>query len=126
MDADTLPYLVEWYPLLITKLYIPRLDSKLLTRTHLLELLDHAANRSLVLITAPAGWGKTTLVANWARRSERETGWISLDEGDNDLARFWLHLIAALQQIHKGVGETALSWFYMPAASRIRNAKSNS
>ena len=119
MDADTLTYLVERYPLLITKLYIPRLDTKLLTRPHLLELLDQAISRPLVLITAPAGWGKTTLVANWARRSERGTGWISLDEGDNDLARFWLHLVASLQQIHKGVGETALSWFYMPAAPPV-------
>jgi LuxR family maltose regulon positive regulatory protein len=119
MDADTLSYLVERYPLLITKLYIPRLDTKLLARPHLLELLDRAVNRPLVLITAPAGWGKTTLVANWARQAGHGVGWISLDEGDNDLARFWLHLIASLQQIRKGVGETALSWFYMPAAPPV-------
>ena len=95
MDADTLPYLVERYPLLITKLYIPRLDTKLITRPHLLELLDQTINRSLVLITAPAGWGKTTLVANWARRAGHVAAWISLDDGDNDLARFWLHQITS-------------------------------
>jgi LuxR family transcriptional regulator, maltose regulon positive regulatory protein len=119
MDADTLSYWVERYPLLITKLYIPRLDTKLLARPHLLELLDRAVNRPLVLITAPAGWGKTTLIANWARQAGHAVGWISLDEGDNDLARFWLHLIASLQQIRKGVGETALSWFYMPVAPPV-------
>jgi len=95
MDADTLPYLVERYPLLITRLYIPRLDTKLITRPHLLELLDQTINRSLVLITAPAGWGKTTLVANWARRAGHAAAWISLDDGDNDLARFWLHQITS-------------------------------
>jgi ATP/maltotriose-dependent transcriptional regulator MalT len=64
MDAGTLPYLVERYPLLITKLYIPRLDTELLARPHLVERLNQAADQPLVVISAPAGWGKTTLVAS--------------------------------------------------------------
>jgi LuxR family maltose regulon positive regulatory protein len=112
MDAGTLRFLSERYPLLITKLYIPRLDTELLRRPYLMERLSQAAAQPLVVISAPAGWGKTTLVASWVRQAGYRFGWISLDEGDNDLARFWLHLIAALQQIRPGVGEVALSWFY--------------
>jgi len=119
MDADTLSYLVERYPLLITKLYIPRLDTKLLPRLHLLERLSQAANRPIVLVTAPAGWGKTTLVACWSQQAGYPVGWLSLDEGDNDLARFWLHLSAGLQQIRPGVGEAALSWFYAREAPPV-------
>jgi LuxR family maltose regulon positive regulatory protein len=121
IDAGPLPYLVERYPLLITKLYIPRLATELLARPHLMQRLDDAINRPLVLITAPAGWGKTTLVANWAREAGLAVGWVSLDEGDNDLSRFWLHLIAALQHIRQGIGEVALSWFYMPAAPPVES-----
>jgi LuxR family maltose regulon positive regulatory protein len=119
MDAGTLPYLTERYPLLVTKLYIPRLDTELLVRPHLMERLKQAADQPLVVISAPAGWGKTTLVAEWVRQAGHPVGWVSLDEGDNDLARFWLHLIAALQQIQPGVGEAALSWFYAREAPPI-------
>src|SRR5262245_49867899 len=119
MDAGTLSYLAERFPLLITKLYVPRLDTELLTRPHLIERLNQATNQHLVVITAPAGWGKTTLVASWVQQAERPFGWISLDEGDNDLSRFWLHLIAALQRIQPGVGEAALSWFYAMEAPPV-------
>jgi LuxR family maltose regulon positive regulatory protein len=64
MDAVTLSYLVERYPLLITKLYIPRLDTELLARPQLVERFGRAVDRPVVLVTAPAGWGKTTLVAS--------------------------------------------------------------
>lgn len=121
MDAVTLSYLVERYPLLVTKLYIPRLDTELLARPQLVERLGRAVHRPVVLISAPAGWGKTTLVANWARQAERPVGWVSLDEGDNDLARFWLHLIASLQQFHQGVGEAALIWFYARQAPAVED-----
>ena len=60
MDAGTLPYLVERYPLLITKLYIPRLDTEILSRPHLVERLNQAAHRPLVVISAPAGWWNST------------------------------------------------------------------
>jgi ATP-dependent transcriptional regulator len=119
MDVVTLSYLVERYPVLITKLHIPRLDTELLARPQLVERLGRAMNRPVVLITAPAGWGKTTLVANWALEAKHPVGWVSLDEGDNDLARFWLHLIASLQQFHQGVGEAALIWFYARQAPAV-------
>ena len=119
MDAGMLSYLTERYPLLVTKLYIPRLDTALLARPHLIERLNRASNQPLVVISAPAGWGKTTLISSWVQQAERPFGWVSLDEGDNDLARFWLHLIAALQQIQPGVGEAALSWFYAREAPPV-------
>jgi LuxR family maltose regulon positive regulatory protein len=121
MDAVTLSYLVERYPLLITKLYIPRLDTELLARPQLVERFGRAVDRPVVLVTAPAGWGKTTLVASWAGQANRPVGWVSLDEGDNDLARFWLHLIASLQQFRQGVGEAALFWFYARQAPLVED-----
>jgi len=66
MDAVTTPNLIEQYPLLLTKLSIPRLETELLARPHLVERLDQAAGRPIVVVTAPAGWGKTTLAAAWA------------------------------------------------------------
>ena len=119
MDAGTLSYLTERYPLLVTKLYIPRLDGEILARPHLMQRLNQAALQPLIIISAPAGWGKTTLVASWVQQAGRPFGWISLDQGDNDLARFWLHIIAALQQIRPGVGEVALSWFYARGAPAV-------
>ena len=119
MVAGVLPYLTERYPLLVTKLYIPRLNTELIPRPQLMERLNQAATQPLVVIAAPAGWGKTTLVDGWVRQAERPIGWVSLDEGDNDLSRFWLHLIAAMQQIRPGVGEAALSWFYARTAPSV-------
>lgn len=64
MDAGALLYLTERYPLLVTKLYIPKLETELLPRPHLMERLNQAVTQPLVVIAAPAGWGKTTLVAS--------------------------------------------------------------
>jgi LuxR family maltose regulon positive regulatory protein len=68
--------------------------------------------RKLTLISAPAGFGKTTLLAEWlaaATNSERTAGWLSLDHSDNDTAFFWAYFIAALRKVHAGVGERALA-----------------
>src|SRR5262245_30342967 len=119
MDAVTVPDPIEQYPLLITKLYVPRLQNELSARPHLVERLNQAAERPLVVVAAGAGWGKTTLVASWARQAGRAVGWISLDDGDNDLARFWSYLISALQQIRQGVGEAALLWFHTESAPPV-------
>jgi LuxR family maltose regulon positive regulatory protein len=119
MDAVTVPDLIEQDPLLITKLYVPRLENELIARPHLLERLNQAVDRPVVVVTAGAGWGKTTLVASWARQAGRPVGWISLDDGDNDLVRFWSHLISALQQLRPGVGEAALFWFHTQGAPPV-------
>ena len=97
--------------LLQTKLRIPRARPDLVPRHRLLERLNEALHlgRKLTLISAPAGFGKTTLLSEWAAGcgSRTRVAWVSLDKGDNDPARFWTHFITALQTIHKGVGEAA-------------------
>ena len=65
--------------------------------------------RPLTLVCAPAGFGKTTLVADWVRQRELKTAWVSLDEGDNDLPRFLSYVIVALQGIRTNIGETTLA-----------------
>jgi len=99
--------------LLQTKLYIPQLPTTIVARTRLVELLDEGIHQShkLALISAPAGFGKTTLVIEWAENSGQPIAWLTLDEGDNDPARFWAYFIAALQTIYEGIGESTLTAF---------------
>jgi LuxR family maltose regulon positive regulatory protein len=95
--------------LLKTKLYIPPARSELVSRPRLLERLDAGLRRKLTLISAPAGFGKTTLLSAWVSQSQLRAAWLSLDEGDNDPARFLTYCIAALQTIEPGLGQTALA-----------------
>ncbi len=74
-------------------------------RPRLAERLDEGLGRGLVLVCAPAGYGKTVLLAGWARRSQYPAGWLSLDAGDNDPARFWRHALAALDRARPGVAD---------------------
>ncbi len=92
-------------PILATKLYIPPLRPNVVIRPRLLERLNEGLHRNLILISAPAGFGKTTLVSEWVERIERPTAWLSLDEGDNDPTRFLTYLVAALQTIAATIGE---------------------
>jgi LuxR family maltose regulon positive regulatory protein len=88
-------------PILATKLYIPKTRSGLVSRPRLLERLDLGTDRKLTLISAPAGFGKTTLLAEWLATSttgERSAAWVSLDQSDNDPAFFWTYVITALQR----------------------------
>ncbi|MFF5287907.1 LuxR C-terminal-related transcriptional regulator [Paractinoplanes globisporus] len=93
--------------LLATKLYVPRLPPGFVTRPRLVGLLEGGLARELVLVCAPAGFGKTSLLADLCRRSPRPVGWLSLDAGDNDPARFWRHLAAAVEQVRPGIAERA-------------------
>ena len=77
-------------------------------RPRLLEQLNQGVHRKLTLISAPAGFGKTTLVAAWIATCGRPVAWLSPDEGDNDPARFLMYFIAALQTIAAGVGQEIL------------------
>src|SRR6266487_1883227 len=95
-------------PILATKLYIPRPRPNVVNRPRLLERLNEGLHRKLTLISAPAGFGKTTLVSEWVEGIERPTAWLSLDEGDNDPARFLAYLVAALQTIAANIGEGVL------------------
>ena len=89
-------------PLLTTKIHIPPIRSELVSRPRLIQRLDKALKHKLTLVSAPAGFGKTTLLSEWlhARRplaSPLTAGWLSLDEADNDPARFLAYLVAALR-----------------------------
>jgi LuxR family maltose regulon positive regulatory protein len=98
-------------PLLLTKLYIPQSQPNIVPRPHLTDRLNQglAIGRKLTLISAPAGFGKTTLVSEWITSCERPVAWLSLDAGDKDLLRFLSYLIVAIQTIKAGIGEGLLA-----------------
>ena len=91
--------------LLATKLHVPGSRPGFVPRPRLAERLDEGLEPGLVLVCAPAGYGKTVLLADWARCGERPVAWLSLDAGDNDPARFWRHAVAALDRVRPGIGE---------------------
>jgi LuxR family maltose regulon positive regulatory protein len=119
-------------PLLTTKLYLPPLRQEMVSRPRLIERLNAGLVCKLTLISAPAGFGKTTLLSEWIstlepldeergwtgestrdRVSQTEThnrvAWLSLDERDNDPDHFWIYIVAALQTIAPGLGATTLA-----------------
>jgi LuxR family maltose regulon positive regulatory protein len=98
-------------PLLNTKLFIPPPRPHLVPRPGLVRRLneDLQLGRQLTLISAPPGFGKTTLLGEWIQQTGQAVGWISLDQDDNDPARFWAYFIAALQTIHAQTGEITMA-----------------
>ena len=107
-------------PLLQTKLYIPLPHPELVSRPRLIEQLNRWLQkgdgfaRKLTLISAPAGFGKTTLVNDWLHQGKLPAAWLSLDEGDNDPTRFVAYLVAALQTIAANIGTGVLAMLYSP------------
>jgi LuxR family maltose regulon positive regulatory protein len=95
-------------PILATKLYIPPPRPKAVLRPRLIERLDEGLHRKLILVCAPAGFGKTTLLGEWVAALPRPAAWLSLDEGDNDPARFLSYFVAALRTIAPSMGEGVL------------------
>lgn len=91
-------------PLLHTKLYIPQLPSNHVARPHLIQKLNQGLKSKLTLVAAPAGFGKTSLLSEWVHQSAQRIAWLSLDKDDNDLARFLLYVIAAIQEIDERFG----------------------
>jgi LuxR family transcriptional regulator, maltose regulon positive regulatory protein len=90
--------------LLATKLNVPVSRPGLVPRPRLAERLDEGLGQGVVLVCAPAGYGKTVLLADWARHGRLPVAWLSLDAGDNDPARFWRHAVAALDRARPGIG----------------------
>jgi LuxR family maltose regulon positive regulatory protein len=103
-------------PFLKTKLYVPPLRENLVSRPRLVERLNEGLRwgRKLTLVSAPAGYGKTTLLSAWVRQVEppMRVAWLSLDERDNDPLRFWAYVVAALQAVRAGIGDAALAMLH--------------
>ena len=93
--------------LLATKLHVPRPQPGFVPRPRLAEALDEGLARRLVVVCAPAGFGKTALLADWTRRGQRHVAWLSLDSADNDPAQFWRYAVAALDRVRPGIAERA-------------------
>ena len=106
--------------LLATKLFMPATRSGLVPRPRLTARLDEGLARGLVLVCAPAGYGKTVLLADWARHGGYPVAWLSLDAGDNDPARFWRHAVAALDRARPGTGERVAPLLGPPAPSSFQ------
>jgi len=100
--------------LLSTKLFIPSARPVLVSRPRLIEQLNEGLHRKLTLISAPAGFGKTTLVSEWVAGCGRPVTWLSLDEADKDPTRFLTYLVAALQAISPNIGEGLLTAIRSP------------
>lgn len=103
------------------KVNIPPLSTTLLNRPSLLSRLDKSLtvkegfNRQLTLISAPAGFGKTTLARSWLRDKEDRTAWYSLDQNDNERERYWLYLVSSLQRIEPDLGKGSLEMMHSSA-----------
>jgi len=111
--------------LLVTKFTIPPLRSVLLHRAHLLQVLEQSRSVLLTLLSAGAGFGKTTLLSAWASQNTGQAAWLSLDEQDNDSIRFWTYVIAALRRSGPrlaAVGEAALAMLHSPQPPLLTSA----
>jgi LuxR family maltose regulon positive regulatory protein len=114
--------------LLATKFYIPQVTPELVSRPRLIERLKTGLLRKLTLISAPAGFGKTTVLSEWIHQSEGAeshvrppVAWVSLDRGDNDPALFWAYFIAALQTIEENIGDSTLGALQSPQPPLIES-----
>ena len=101
-------------PILATKLYVPAPQPRVVPRPRLTERLNEGLHRKLTLISAPAGFGKTTLLGEWLAGCGRPAAWLSLDEGDNDPTRFLAYLVAALRTVATDIGEGVLGALQSP------------
>lgn len=101
-------------PILSTKLYVPPARAKVVLRGRLIERLNEGLRGKLTLISAPAGFGKTTLVSEWVASCARPAAWLSLDEWDNDPTRFLTYCVAALQTIAPNIGDGVLDVLQSP------------
>src|SRR5256886_16408349 len=99
-------------PLLETKFFVPKRRRGLVPRPRLSDRLNRGAESKLTLVSAPAGFGKTTLLADWLAAvavAGRTVTWLSLDHSDNHPASFWTYVIAALQTAEPHIGPSAIS-----------------
>ncbi len=119
-------------PVLATKLFAPARRPQFVARPRLTRQLDATVDvgHRLTLMSAPAGFGKTTVLSDWLaqlsqRQSDTRAGWLSLDDGDNDLARLLTHLVAALRSVGLDVGTAVLESVHTASTSTALTALVN-
>ncbi|MTI83415.1 MAG: hypothetical protein FH756_05790 [Firmicutes bacterium] len=95
--------------LLKTKMHIPKTRQTVISRPRLMQELDQGFKNKLTVITAPAGYGKSTLAGEWANKGDFPVAWVSLDYGDNDSLRFWNYVIASLEIVKPGISDRVQS-----------------
>ena len=103
-------------PILAVKLFIPPLRPDSVPRSRLLSRLNDGFARGLILLSASAGFGKTTLISEWAADCTCQVAWLALDEGDSEVHRFLAYLIAAFQKVEPEIGRDALDLLHGPQA----------
>ena len=102
------------HSLLATKFFVPSIKSNLVKRDRLVTYLDRGTKGKLTLISAPAGFGKTTLLIEWLSQTKLPYTWLSLDKRDNDPIRFWTYFVAALQKVKPELGEATIAMLQSP------------
>lgn len=116
---------VDWRGrLLATKLHIPRTPLGFVSRPRLVARLEEGLTRGFVLVSAPAGFGKTALLADWSQRRQRAVAWLSLDSGDNDPVRFWRHAVAALDRLQPGLADQVGPLLARPQSTTVEGVVS--
>lgn len=119
LKKETIDIKESEYPLINTKLFVPRTKSKIVDRSKLIDQLNNGRDTKLTLISAPAGFGKTTLVSEWISKYNLSAAWISLDQADNDPIRFIHYLIAAFRHIDASTGVNILT--FLQAGQKVIN-----
>jgi LuxR family maltose regulon positive regulatory protein len=121
-NPNTLPVTSGGDPLLMSKLSLPALRHNLVARTSLNGRIEQAIERKLTVVSAPAGFGKSTLLGAWVAAvsaGDRRVAWLSLDPRDDDPARFWRYFVTALSGLEPGCGDTALALLSSPQAPQV-------
>lgn len=110
--------------MLLTKLHIPSTGQIIIHRSGLFEKLNSGLNRKLILVSAPAGYGKTTLLSDWINQNKIPAAWLSLDNGDNDPAVLLSYIITGIQSIQQDFGQTSLRLANSPNSPSVESIAS--
>ena len=110
--------------MLLTKLHIPLAGNNIVHRSELFENLNIGLSRKLILVSAPAGFGKTTVVSDWIDQNNIPTAWFSLDNGDNDPADFLSYIITGIQSLYSAFGQSALTLLNSPNRPSVESIAS--
>ena len=116
---------IQYLTPLRTKLCVPPLGSSWITRSRLVKRIDEGFERKLTLISAPAGFGKTTLLVDWVHKRKIPVAWFSVDKGDNDPVHFLTYVILGLQSLEAGTGRAALTMLKSPQPPPIESVLTN-